>query len=467
MREATNMPKRLRFNAVTMNCVCPFHHGHWVRPDTRQREYNNMEMWVELARLLEQGRFDLLFFADVLGIKDSSPGLREACLREADMVPINDPALLVPVMAYATEHLGFALTSAVIQAHPFVFARQLSTLDHLTNGRVAWNIVTSFLDSAARNLGYGQELPANKDRYALAEEYVEVVYKLLEGSWEDDAVICDRERRVYAEPAKVHDIDHVGQAFSVRGPHLCEPSPQRIPFLFQAGTSGSGREFASRNAEAMFMMQPSPETARLLIDDVRARAAANGREPGDILFFQGMSFVIGGTEEEAHRKRREIDEMSTESGYTAAFAGTMGIDLDKYPLETPISELGKLTSASRLQTLIDKAPDQSWTLADLLRDTIGGLRIVGTPEQVADGIQDWVDAGVDGFNIYPYTIPGSFQEFIEGVTPVLQARGLQQREYAPGTLREKLTDGESGPRLNARHPAAAYRRAPNVSLSPA
>ncbi len=460
------MPRRLRFAAATMNCVSPWHQGQWVRSDTRQLEYNNLETWVELARLLERGRFDVLFLADVLGIRDSFPGLRGACLREANQVPVNDPSPLIPVMAYATEHLGFAVTSSVMQAHPYVFARHMSTLDHLTNGRVSWNIVTSFLESAARALGYGQ-LPPSEERYAQAEEYLQVVYKLLEGSWEDDAVVCDWERGIYAEPGKVHDIDHVGRAYTVVGPHLSEPSPQRVPFLFQAGASEHGREFASRNAEAMFLNPPTPEAARLLIDDVRAHAVANGREPGDILFFQGMSFVIGGTEEEAQRKQREIDEFSSEESYMATSAGSMGIDLSKYPPETPISELGKITSLGKWQSLIDSDPGKGWTLGDLLRNTIGGLRIVGTPEQVADHIQDWADAGVDGFNIYFYTTPGSFQDFVEGVTPVLQERGLQQREYAPGTLREKLTDAKSGPRLNSRHPAAAYRRAWDVSLSPA
>jgi FMN-dependent oxidoreductase (nitrilotriacetate monooxygenase family) len=448
---------RLRFNAFSMNCVSHIHHGQWVREDTRQLEYASLEPWVELAQLLERGKFDALFLADVVGTYDTYRGGREVAIREGLQTPVNDPSLLIPAMASVTTDLGFAFTHSVLQEQPFNFARRISTLDHLTNGRVAWNIVTSYLQDAGRNLGFGG-LPEHDERYARAEEYVEVLYKLWEGSWEDDAVLADRERGVYADPAKIHDIDHSGPFYpDVVGPHLSEPSPQRTPVLFQAGSSERGREFAARNAEAIFIASRNPLGARAQIEDTRARAARFGREGGDILFFQGLSAIVGGTEEEAKRKEREIDEYASDEGYAAHMAGNLGIDLASIDLEAPIGELEHANVQGVVRGLIESAPDKEWRFGDLLRYIVD-LRVVGTPEQIADELGEWAEAGVDGINLMYHVTPGSFADFINGVTPVLQERGLAQREYGPGTLREKLTDGAAGPLLSPRHPGAAVRR---------
>ncbi len=448
---------RLRFNAFSMNCVSHIHHGQWVRPDTRQVEYLSLDPWVELAQLLERGKFDALFLADVVGTYDSYGGSRDVAVKEGLQIPVNDPSLLIPVMASATEDLGFAFTHSVLQEQAFNFARRLSTLDHLTDGRVAWNIVTSYLADAGRNLGFGG-LPEHDERYARADEYLEVLYKLLEGSWEDDAVVRDLERRVYADPAKIHDIDHSGPFYpDVVGPHLSEPSPQRTPVLFQAGSSERGREFAARNAEAIFIAARNPLGARTQIEDVQRRAVNFGRDPGDIVFYQGLSVIVGGTEAEALAKQREIDEFASDEGYAAHMAGNLGIDLSAIDLDAPVGDLAEANVQGVVRGLIESAPDKTWRFADLLRYVVD-LRVVGTPEQVADELQVWADAGVGGINLMYHTTPGSFEDFIDGVTPVLQERGLQQREYTPGTLREKLSDGRSGPRLDERHPGAAVRR---------
>jgi FMN-dependent oxidoreductase (nitrilotriacetate monooxygenase family) len=448
---------RLRLNAFTMNCVSHIHHGQWVRPDTRQLEYASLDPWVELAQLLERGRFDALFLADVIGTYDSYRGSRDPAVLEGLQIPVNDPSLLIPAMAHATTDLGFAFTHSVLQEHPFNFARRIATLDHLTNGRVAWNVVTSYLETAGRNLGFGG-LPEHDERYERADEYLEVVYKLLEGSWEDDAVVRDAERRVYADPAKIHDIDHVGRFYpDVVGPHLSEPSRQRTPVLFQAGSSERGREFAARHAEAVFIIARSAAGARTQVEDVRARAARHGRHPGDILFYQGLSVIVGGTEAEARRKEAEIDAFASDEGYAAHMAGNLGIDLSAIDVDAPIGELSGANVQGVVRNLVEAAPDRTWRFGELLRYT-ADLRIVGTPEQVADELQTWAEAGVDGINLMYHTTPGSFADFVDGVTPVLQERGLAQREYAPGTLREKLADGRAGPRLPGRHPAAAFRR---------
>jgi FMN-dependent oxidoreductase (nitrilotriacetate monooxygenase family) len=455
---------RLRFNAFSMNCVSHITHGLWTDPDTRQLDYTDLGTWVELAQLLERGKFDALFLADVIGTYDTYRGGREVAVREGLQIPVNDPSLLIPAMAYATEHLGFAFTSSVLQDHPFSFARRLSTLDHLTGGRVAWNIVTSYLENAARNLGYGA-LPQHDDRYERAEEYVDVLYKLIEGSWEDDAVLRDVERGIYADPAKIHDIDHRGGYYpDVVGPHLSEPSPQRTPVLFQAGSSERGREFAARHAEATFIAARSPHGAKANIDDVRARAVRHGRRAQDILFFQGLTVITGETEAAARRREAEIEERISTEGIAAHVAGGLGVDLGEYDLQEPIGNLYSNGVQGFLRAMIEEAPDKTWTFGDLLRQR-ADTRVVGAPEQVADQLQAWSDAGVDAINLVYTTTPGTFADFIDHVIPVLQERGLAQREYAPGTLREKLTDGAQGPRLPDRHPAAARRFAPTAAVA--
>jgi FMN-dependent oxidoreductase (nitrilotriacetate monooxygenase family) len=428
---------RLRFNAFSMNCVSHIHHGQWVRPDTRQLDYANVETWVELAQLLERGKFDALFLADVVGTYHSYRGGRDVAVQEGLQIPVNDPSLLIPAMAAATENLGFAFTQSVLQEQPFNFARRLSTLDHLTKGRVGWNIVTSYLEDAGRNLGFGG-LPEHDLRYERADEYLEVLYKLFEGSWEDDAVIRDLDNGIYADPAKIHDIDHVGRFYpDVPGPHLSEPSPQRTPVLFQAGASDRGRAFAAKHAEAIFIASRNPRGAKAQIEDTVARAAQYGRGPGEILFFQGLSVIVGGTEAEAREKERAIEEFASDEGYAAHMAGNLGIDLAEVDLDAPVKDLETANVQGVLQGLIESAPDKDWRFGDLIR-WISDLRVVGTPEQIADELGEWADAGVTGINLMYHVTPGSFADFIDGVTPVLQERGLQQREYAPGTLREKL-----------------------------
>lgn len=445
----------LVFNAFTMNCVSFINHGLWRHPDTLQTRYADLDTWVELARMLERGRFDTLFFADVIGTYDVYRGGLDTAVREATQFPNNDPAVLIPALAHATEHLGFAFTGSILQEHPFAFARKVSTLDHLTKGRVAWNIVTSFQSSAGRNFGFDTQVP-HDERYVWADEYMDVVYKLWEGSWEDGAVLGDRAGGVYADPSKVHRIDHVGDRYRVAGPHMCEPSPLRTPVLFQAGSSEAGRSFAARHAEGTFILAPNPLAARTNIDDVRARATAAGRRPEDISFFQGLSFVVGSTEEEARRKNAEIDEMLSVEGLLTHMSGNIGVDLSAVDLDKPLHELRTEVAHGAVRGLIESAPDKTMTFADLARLMVT-TRAVGTPEQIADELERWGKAGVDGFNVTYVTTPGTFEDFIQHVVPVLQERGLMRREYTPGTLREKLLPG-GGPRLPERHPAAAHRR---------
>lgn len=447
---------RILLNAFTMNCVSHIQHGLWVRSDTRQRDYASLEPWVELAKLLERGCFDALFLADVVGVYDTYRGGAETSIREAMQVPVNDPAMLIPAMAYATEHLGFAFTSSVLQTPPFTFARQLSTLDHLSRGRIAWNVVTSYLRNAGENLGLGG-LPSHRDRYDRADEYLEVAYKLWEGSWEDDAVLVDTAGGIYADPTKIHRINHSGPHYQVAGPHLCEPSLQRTPLLFQAGSSERGREFAARHAECVFVMtsRASLRNDVNVVRDVRQRAERYGRSARDLRFFQGLSPVIGGTEAEAKAKEADyIDQISTE-GALAHTSGSLGVDLSDIDPDEPLEKLNTESVRGIVKELIESAPPGTHTFRDLARLRLAGQFLTGTPEQVADELESWADHGIDGFNLVYSVTPGSFTDFIDAVVPVLQSRGRVQREYAPGPLREKIFGSR---RLPASHPAAQYRR---------
>ena len=452
----STMPKRMLLNAFSMNCVSHIQQGLWVRDDTRQLEYTQIDPWVELAHILEKGCFDALFLADVVGVYDTYKGGPETSIIEGMQIPSNDPSLLVSSMAHATKNLGFAYTSSIYQAHPFTFARQMSTLDHLTRGRIAWNIVTTYLSNAGLNYGLGG-LPPHDERYDLADEYLEVTYKLWEGSWEDDAVLADTVRGIYADPSKIHQINHTGKHYHVAGPHLSEPSPQRTPLLFQAGSSTRGRSFAAKHAECIFISESkdSLQGESNVINDVRSQAKQLGRRPEDILFFQGISPVVGGTEAEAMSKASDyIDQFSTE-GSLAHLSGGIGIDMGVVDLDQRLDTIDPQSMRGFIKSLIESAPDKKRTFRDLIRNRMAGQFLTGTPEQIADALEEWQQRGVDGFNIVYSVTPGTFVDFIDGVVPVLQSRGLVQREYSPGPLRQKLF---GAPKLPDHHIGATYRR---------
>jgi long-chain alkane monooxygenase len=459
MRGGDAVNKRIYFNAFHMNCVVHQSPGLWVRADDQMHNYNDLDTWVDLAKLLERGRFDALFLADVVGVYDVYRGNRVAALTQAAQVPVNDPALLIPAMAHATRHLGFAFTSSTLQYHPFIFARLVSTLDHLTKGRIAWNIVTSYLESGARSMGRPGLLP-HDERYEAAEDYIEVCYKLWEGSWQDDAVVKDRERGIYADPAKVWDVHHDGKYFSAHGCHLSEPSPQRTPVLYQAGGSPRGREFAARHAECVFVSGLNPRKVGASIRDIREQARRTGRNPEDILFFLYAKVITADTEAAVQRKYDEYLSGVRYEGALALLSGWAGIDFSEYDLDKPLEYVETNAVRTIMQAFIQTNSKHRWTLRELVKLVGlngGGSLLMGTPEQLAQVFQEWVQAGVDGFNLAYMVTPGSFVDFVDGVVPVLQRRGLMQTEYQEGTLREKLM-GPGRSRLREPHPAVQHRR---------
>lgn len=449
-------PHPLHFAAFVMNTTGHIIQGTWRRPSARQTDFNSLDHWVDLAKTLERGKFDAIFFADVVGLYADYRGDARKYFEAGLQVPSNDPSVLASAIAYATEDLGIAFTASILQEHPFNFARRISTLDHASLGRVAWNIVTNYLPNASRNFGL-EGLTKHDERYAWADEYVDVTYKLWEGSWEEDALVQDRETGIHADFDKVHKINHEGPRYRVEGPHLVTPSPQRTPLLFQAGASEAGRTFAASNAEAVFIQAPNLESAARDTADIRARAVRVGRRPEDVKFFQGLYVVPGSTEEEAKRNAAELDEWIDYDAQLSHMSGAVGIDFGHEDLDKPIGELETEGVQSIVGWIKDLVTDRPATLRDVAHYTATNNRLVGTPEQIADGLAKWQGAGVDGINLVNAEIPDSYEIFVDHVIPVLQERGLAQTEYAEGTLRQKLF-GE-GDRLPERHPAARWRGA--------
>ncbi|GAE08063.1 NtaA/DmoA family FMN-dependent monooxygenase [Paenibacillus sp. JCM 10914] len=299
------MSKKLHLNLFEMNCLGHLSHGLWAHPADQRRRYTDLSFWTELAVLLERGKFDAVFMADVLGIYDVYGESKKSAVRNAVQIPANDPFLVIPPMASVTKHLSFVVTSATTYESPFAFARRMSTLDHLTKGRMAWNIVTSYLPNAAQNFGL-DTMVGHDERYDMADEYLEVVYKLWEGSWQDDAVVIDRNNGMYSDPAKIRSIQHKGKYFNVQGPHLSEPSLQRTPVLYQAGTSQRGKVFAARHAEGVFITGTDTTLMKKQIGDIRRQAEQEGRDPALLKFFTGITPIVGST-----TRRRCVSSLSS------------------------------------------------------------------------------------------------------------------------------------------------------------
>ena len=453
------MPRQIRLNAFDMNCVGHIQHGMWAHPRDRSMHYTDLDHWVSLAQTLERGLFDGLFLADILGVYDVFHDSPDASIRNAVQIPVNDPLLLVPAMAHATQHLGFGVTCNLTYEPPYTFARRMSTLDHLTKGRIGWNVVTGYLDSAARGMGLAQQ-PEHDSRYDVAEEYMQVAYQLWEGSWEDAAVLRDRDARQYADPARIHRVQHHGQHYKVDAIHLSEPSPQRTPVLYQAGASERGREFAAAHAECIFVNGQFRHNVRDIVADIRTRTKAFGRDPHDIKVFVGATVVVAPTEAEAQDKLAEYREYASSEGALAHYSASVGVDFSRYGPDEPIRFVKTNALRSNLEAITVRSRDTEWTPRKLLQMMVLGSRqapIVGSPSRVADELQAWVDeADVDGFNLSRTVIPECVDDFVALVVPELQTRGVMKQAYAPGALRQKLFGGAA--RLPASHPAARYRR---------
>ena len=352
------MSKQIRFNAFEMNCIAYQSPGLWRHPQDRSREYKDLEYWIDLAKILEKGIFDGVFLADVLGIYDVYQQSAEHALTGAVQVPVNDPLQVVPAMAAVTKHLGFGVTTSISFEHPYPFARRMSTLDHLSKGRVGWNIVTSYLASGSKNLGLSNQV-SHDERYDIADEYLEVLYKLWEGSWENDAVVADKKSGVFADFKKVHPIKHKGKYFEVPGIHICEPSPQRTPVLYQAGASGRGQTFASQNAECIFIAAPSKVATKSIVQSIRHKLVENGRDPYSAKIYALLSIVTDETDEKAQHKFREYQSYASYDGALTLLSGWSGVDFSQYQSKDKVEYIQTDAIQSLLDSYVNADPNLS------------------------------------------------------------------------------------------------------------
>ncbi|MBV9828113.1 MAG: LLM class flavin-dependent oxidoreductase [Alphaproteobacteria bacterium] len=451
--------KEIRLNAFEMNTVGHQSPGLWAHPRDRSADYTDLDYWTGLAKTLERGLFDGLFLADVLGVYDVYAGSPDAALRHAVQLPVNDPLLLIPAMAAVTEHLGFGVTCTLSYEPPYPLARRLSTLDHLTKGRAGWNIVTGYLNSAATGMGMAVQ-PRHEQRYEIAEEYMQVMYKLWEGGWADDAARRDRQHRVFADPARVRRVTHEGEFYRVDAMHLCEPSPQRTPVLYQAGASTRGRAFAAAHAECVFINGPNPHVVAPQVADIRRRAAANGRDPADVQIYTLATVITGRDAAEARAKHAEYRHYADPEAALTLFSGWTGVDFSRFKPDDELRYIETEAMRSALASFTSDDPNRIWTVRELAEHVAIGGRgplFVGAPDDIAERLIAWVaETDVDGFNLAYAVTPESFEDFVTFIVPELQRRGAFKHDYAPGTYREKLF-GPGRAHLAAPHPAVQHR----------
>lgn len=433
-----------------------FYSSAWTDERNATDTFPTLAHWQSVARVLDEGGFDFLFFADVIGYPMDRDGIPDAAVRGAVQIPSHDPITVISGLAATVDRLNFVVTASTTAERPFMHARRFATLDHLTDGRIGWNIVNSDNQAAlVRLLGLG-EITAHDTRYDRADEFVDLVCRLWEGSWEDDALKIDRDRAVFADPDKIHAISHHGEYFDLDGIFTVVPSPQRTPTLFQAGASPRGRDFAAGTAECVYVQENSVETLAATTADIRDRAERFGRRRDDLRILNGVSIVVAATEAEATTKRAALTAAPTTEMLAMHFLGWTGINLLRMDPELPLSQANSEYGHSTIARYDDGRSVRE--IISSLRDTLGGISITGTPTQVADEMERVAElGGIDGFLVEP-TFGGvpSYREFVDLVVPELRRRGRLASNDTPTTLRQRLFGGESA-RVNERHRAARHR----------
>ena len=454
----TGLRKHLTFSVLDMCAVSHNNYGLWRLPSNRKTNYLDLSYWTEHARAAEQALFDCVFFADLIGIAAGYGGSNTVALNEAMHVPNLDPLMVISAMASATRHIGFGATVSTTYEAPFAHARRFSTLDHLTAGRIAWNVVTTYLPNADENFGLPPGRYAHDERYDLADEFMEVCYKLWEGSWEDGAVVRDKDSNVYVDADKVHRINHEGRYFSCAGPHLCEPSPQRTPAIFQAGSSGRGKIFAGQHADVIFVGGRSEAAIKENVADVRQAVSAAGRAQSDVRVICDAGFLVANTDAEAQAKLAAYQAQVSVHGYLAHQSGS-GFDLKRFSRETTQEEIISLGGPGAAH-MSRYAYPAGTTVGEIIdRFTVldrNPFLAVGCAGRVADKVEQWVEEiGLDGFLCRQFESDGTIRDMGDFLIPELVRRGLHRGRYTGNTMRSHLFGTDH---VTENHPARAYRR---------
>jgi FMN-dependent oxidoreductase (nitrilotriacetate monooxygenase family) len=414
--------------------------GMWRHPKTISSgfKWDKPELYQHIARVCERGLFDTVFFADLNYIADTYKGSMAPSLMHATQAPEHDPIPLLSFMAAATKKIGVASTFSVSHSHPFYAARLWATLDHLTNGRAGWNVVTSINSNQAAN--YGEERQSTDNRYDKAHEFMEVCQKLW-NSWDVDAVKMDHEGGIFADPEKVNRIEHTGKFFKSRGPLNVTRSPQNGPAIFQAGTSPKGQDFAVKYADAIFAIQPRAEDAANYFNSIKSQMTNIGRDPDACKILFGMQPIIGSSETEAREKQEEHNELVPLEGGMAILSAHLDFDLSKIPADALMSERNE-PELYRMRTRFHKVDGTPMTVAETAArhgQSVSLPQFVGTPQGIADQMEAFINvAGGDGFMLTAIHSPGAIEEFVDLVVPELQKRGIYRKEYQGNTQREIL-----------------------------
>jgi FMN-dependent oxidoreductase (nitrilotriacetate monooxygenase family) len=431
----------------------------WPHERSDPEGFATLEYWQALARELDVAGFDFLFFADALGYPMYDDTIPEVVVREAVQFPVHDPLTLVSGLAATVDRLGFVVTASTTAEQPYLLARRFASLDHLTRGRIGWNVVTSDMQAAlVKLLGLG-DVTSHDRRYDRADEFIDLTLQLWEGGWSDDALVLDKDSRIFTDPTKVHRITHEGEFFSLDGFFPVSPSPQRTPTLFQAGASARGVEFASRIAECVFIQERDLEKAAALVARIRTEVEKRGRSGNDVKVINSISVIVAETDAAAATLRESLTKAPSRDAMAALFLGWSGVNLLGLDPETPLdsleTEVGKTTLA------MYKGQHMSvGDVLDQLAKTLGGTKVTGTAEHVADEIAHIaLVTDVDGFLIeHSFGGIATYREFIDRVMPLLRERGLLPPESRTGSLREMLT-GTPDSRLRSDHPGATFRPA--------
>ncbi|KJK18688.1 monooxygenase [Burkholderiaceae bacterium 16] len=444
---ASRRPRRLHLNINILHSG--FVPSAWRLPESDPGAFADVRHYIRVAQIAEAGKLDAVFLADNAAIVD-----------QIHFRPITalEPTVLLASIAAATTHIGLIGTASTSYNEPYNIARRFATLDHVSAGRAGWNVVTTADAPSARNFGR-DAAPDHAQRYARASEFTAVV-KALWDSWEDDAFVGDKTSGRFVDPGKVLPIAHHGEHFSVQGPLNLPRSPQGHPVVVQAGGSADGRELAARHAEAVFSASQSFEESLAYGRELKSRAQALGRGPDAVQVLAGLTTIIGATEAQARRRRDELVDLIPWDYSLTRLAGTLGIAPDRLKLDERLPASLALPANGNhtfFNATLALARRQGYSARELIRELAGGgghRVIVGTPEQIADDIEHWFRHGAaDGFNLMPDALPGGLQDFVDGVVPILQRRGIFRTEYEGSTLRGHLGLARPQGRQNAREAA--------------